>query len=117
MCIRDRQTSRMNAMELLNQQSLAKITELQSAPVKRASTGTKSKSVSKSKLAKAGEELSDINGIGPTYQKKLHKLGVKTIREIGNWSADDVKKYADKLGCGEAVTQDWKEKAKAMGRK
>jgi len=110
------QMTRMSAMEEINQQSLAKISQIQAAPKKRSASSRKSKSDSSAKLSKDGGQLSDINGVGPTYQKKLTNLGIKTIEQIATWSDADIKIFAEKLGCGETVTRDWKEKAKAMSK-
>ena len=105
------QTKRINAMEDANRLSLAKIAQLQAAASKRPSSGRKSK------LSKGAGQLSEVNGIGPKYQKKLTDLGVKTIKEIAEWSNDDIEKFADKLGCGKTMTNDWREKAQDLIRK
>ena len=115
------QTKRINTMEEVNQKSLAKIDQLQAAPAKRSSSARKSKPPARSgsgtKSSNGVEQLSEINGIGPTYQKKLRGLGVKTIKEISKWTNSDIKTFAEKLGCGETVTQDWKKKAKDLVKK
>ena len=105
------QTMRVKSMEVAHQQSLAKIAELEARPAEVASPPENSKSPAQTGL---GAKLSDISGIGPTYQKKLQAHGVKTIEEIANWSGDDIKTFAGKLGCGEKVAAGWKEKAQAL---
>lgn len=111
----EHQTQRMKAIEDANLQSLAKIAQLQSSTT-RGSSHRRSKSSaqsgSSSKSSNSPEKLSNISGIGPTYQKKLKALGVETIKEISEWSDADIENFAGKLGCGETMTRDWKEKAK-----
>lgn len=41
-------------------------------------------------------DLSDINGIGPGYQKRLEEHGV-SLRDIAEWTADDVDRWQSTL--------------------
>ena len=98
-----RQMDRMNSLEKINEQSLAKISELQSAPTSR--------KTSRKKLPDGHEDLSEINGVGPKFRQSLFDHGVRTIQEIASWSTEDAKSFAEKLGCGERTTMQWVEKA------
>ena len=103
-----RQMDRMSSLEKINQQSLAKIDELQAAPATRKS--------SRRNFPEGHEDLSKINGVGPKFRQKLFDLGVKTVQEIASWSNEDAVSFAEKLGCGDRVTKKWSEKAAEMLR-
>ena len=102
------QADRMHSLEKINQQSLAKIDELQSAPSPRKS--------SRKKLPEGHEDLSEISGVGPKFRQKLFELGVKTVQEIAAWSDEDTKTFAEKVGCGDRTTKQWSEKASELVR-
>jgi predicted flap endonuclease-1-like 5' DNA nuclease/predicted nucleic acid-binding Zn-ribbon protein len=41
------------------------------------------------------EDLKQIRGIGPFIEKKLHKIGVYTLRQIANFTKDDIARATD----------------------
>lgn len=41
------------------------------------------------------EDLKQLRGIGPFIEKKLHKIGVYTIRQIANFTKDDISRATD----------------------
>jgi len=56
----------------------------------------------------AGDDLTQISGVGPVIVKKLHDLGVTSFAQIAAWSADDVAAMDEKLNFkGRIDRDDW----------
>ena len=45
----------------------------------------------------AGDDLKLIHGIGPALEKMLHKLGVRTFRQIATWSDEEIEQIDAQL--------------------
>lgn len=41
------------------------------------------------------DDLKEINGIGPFFEKKLHSLRIYTFRQLANFTTEDVEKLSD----------------------
>lgn len=100
------QNDRMATLEEINQQSLNKIEEIQSAPSRR----TKKRD----SLPEGHEDLSEIQGVGPKFRQKLFDLGVKTISQIAQWNETDRERFAEQIGCGQRTINQWVERAKEL---
>lgn len=82
-------------------------------------SGAKPKAKAKAKAApKAkveGDDLSKINGVGPTLVAKLNDAGITTFAQIAAWTADDVASFDEKLNFkGRIERDDWIAQAKAL---
>jgi predicted flap endonuclease-1-like 5' DNA nuclease/predicted nucleic acid-binding Zn-ribbon protein len=64
------------------------------------------------------EDLRQIRGIGPFIEKKLHKIGVYTIRQIANFTKEDISRATDliKYFPGRIERDQWIFQAKEMMR-
>lgn len=62
-----------------------------------------------------GDDLTQINGIGPVIEKKLLALGIATFRQIADFDADKIAEVDDKLNFkGRIEREEWVEQAKAL---
>ncbi|GAB3270402.1 hypothetical protein GCM10027347_41060 [Larkinella harenae] len=41
------------------------------------------------------DDLKDIVGVGPFFERKLHTLGIFSFRQLANFTAEDVEKLSD----------------------
>lgn len=61
------------------------------------------------------DDLKKISGVGPSLEKKLNAMGVKTYRQIANWKAADIKKADEKLNFkGRIQREGWVKQAKVL---
>ena len=61
------------------------------------------------------DDISLISGVGDTIAEKLAAEGVKSLKQIADWSADDISDYNDKLSLGGRVErEEWVEQAKEL---
>jgi len=61
------------------------------------------------------DDLTRIQGIGPSTNKKLNGLGITTIAQIAAWTPEEAAEFDKKLGLrGRIVREDWITKAKAL---
>ena len=59
------------------------------------------------------DDLTVIRGIGPVLAKKLEAAGIRTLRQIGEWTAADIEKWDSELSLRGRVTRDkWVAQAK-----
>lgn len=56
----------------------------------------KSKAAPKSGKAKK-DDLKKIKGIGPVYEKMLHKLGYKTFEQVAGWTKADIDRMQEEM--------------------
>ncbi len=91
-------------------------------PAKRAAS-TKSAGTTKRKTAakrkssakKKKDDLKKISGVGPTIEKKLHKMGVTRYRQIAKWKAADISRADDALNFkGRIKRENWVRQAKTL---
>ena len=61
------------------------------------------------------DDIALISGIGDTIAEKLGAEGVNSLKQIADWSADDVADYNEKLGLGGRIErEEWIEQAKEL---
>lgn len=63
--------------------------------------------------APAGDDLTQISGIGPAIAKKLEGLGVTTLRQMAELTPEQAAEIADKLK-GRIEREEWVEQAKDL---
>ena len=89
-------------------------------PAKRAASTKKSgtakrKTAAKRKAPAKKDDLKKISGVGPTIEKKLHKMGVTRYRQIANWKAADITRADDALNFkGRIKRENWVKQAKTL---
>lgn len=92
----------------------ARKTTAKKAPAKSKSA-TKRAPAKRKTAAKKKDDLKLISGVGPTIEKKLHRMGVTTYRQIANWKAADIKKADEKLNFkGRIQRENWVRQAKTL---
>ena len=63
------------------------------------------------------DDLTLISGIGPVAAKKLNKLEVKSLEQISQWTAEDVKRFSEALSVGGRIKKEkWVQQAKKLAR-
>jgi large subunit ribosomal protein L21 len=64
------------------------------------------------------DDLKRIRGIGPSFEQKLHALGVTSSAQIAAWTAGDIERIAGELGIPPArIARDgWIERAGELAR-
>ena len=68
--------------------------------------------------AEAGDDLTQISGVGPALVKKLNGAGITTFAQIAAWTEDDVKKFDEELSFkGRIEREDWINQAKELVKK
>ena len=62
------------------------------------------------------DDLSEIRGIGPAFERALNNMGIVTFRQIAQWDATNLKQIADQLETlPERITRDqWIARAKKL---
>ncbi|GAB3936360.1 hypothetical protein [Larkinella terrae] len=65
------------------------------------------------------DDLKEINGIGPFFEKKLHSLRIYTFRQLANCTTEDVEKISDIIEFfpDRIEREDWVGQAKKLYRK
>ena len=51
----------------------------------------------KPSAAQTKDDLKQIRGIGPAFERVLNNMGIVTFRQVAQWDATDLKRVADKL--------------------
>ncbi len=86
-------------------------------PAAKGKTAAKRAPAKRKSAAAKKDDLKKISGVGPTIEKKLNAMGVKTYKQIANWKAADVKKADEKLNFkGRIQREDWVKQAKVLAR-
>ncbi|QYX55478.1 50S ribosomal protein L21 [Roseovarius sp. SCSIO 43702] len=98
----------------------AKKAETKKADTKKADTkkAEETKAAPK-KAAKAdkGDDLTQINGVGPVIVKKLNSAGITTFDQIASWSKSDIEEMDEKLDFkGRIEREDWVAQAKKLSK-
>ncbi|MFD1143242.1 hypothetical protein ACFQ4C_19095 [Larkinella insperata] len=64
------------------------------------------------------DDLKEINGIGPFFEKKLHSLRIYTFRQLANFTAEDIQKLSDIIEFfpDRIEREDWIGQARALHR-
>ena len=70
------------------------------------------------KAAKTGgDDLTQLTGVGPALEKKLHAAGVTSFAQIAAWGADDIAEMDDKLSFKGRIERDGRvEQAKPLAK-
>ncbi|UYO01425.1 MAG: 50S ribosomal protein L21 [Devosia sp.] len=93
------------------------------APAKKAEAKAEAKAEPKAKAAKAAsapaaefkDDLKLIGGVGPALEKKLHDAGVTSLKQIADWTAEDVAKFDEVLNFkGRIEREEWIAQAKDL---
>ena len=65
----------------------------------------------------AGDDLSEISGVGPVIVKKLHGEGITTFAQVAAWTDADVEAIEEKLSFkGRVGREDWIAQAKVLAK-
>jgi len=61
----------------------------------------------------SGDDLKQIRGIGPAFERELKRLGVRTFEQIAGWTASDIEEIAPKIKARREriYREDWVSKA------
>ncbi len=79
------------------------------------SESTKSESKTSTQKKEEKSELSQINGIGPVYEKDLNELGFYTLAEMAKLTKTNREHIAGKIdGIGDDLINDWVIQAKEL---
>lgn len=64
----------------------------------------------------SGDDLKQIRGIGPAFERELKRLGVRTFEQIAAWTASDIEEIAPKIKARRERIhrEDWVIKAAAL---
>ncbi len=85
------------------------------APAPKPKTAAKKAPAARKTAAKKKDDLKLISGVGPAIEKKLHRMGVTSYRQIANWKAADIKEADEKLNFkGRIQREDWINQAKTL---
>ena len=89
------------------------------APAKKAKAPKADAAEKPAKAKKAakveGDDLSQINGVGPVIVGKLHDAGITTFAQIAAWTDADVEEIEEKLSFkGRVGREDWIAQAKDL---
>jgi large subunit ribosomal protein L21 len=69
----------------------------------------------KATAASDGDNLTDINGIGPVIEKKLKAVGVKTFQQIADFTAEQISEIDETLNFkGRIEREEWVDQAKKI---
>ena len=89
----------------------ARIAEKQRARVKKENVKVTEETVAEISV----DDISLISGVGDVLAKKLAGEGIKSFKQIADWSVDDVADYDAKLGLkGRIEREEWIEQAKEL---
>ncbi len=84
------------------------------APAAEASE-TKAAKPKPKKSDDAADDVSLISGVGPALAKKLGAAGVSSLKQIAEWTADDLKKFDEELALhGRAERDEWVQQAQDL---
>ena len=63
------------------------------------------------------DDLSRINGIGPSTERELNRIGVYRFRQIAMWTQENIESISDTLNLGDRVEKDaWISQAERFAR-
>jgi predicted flap endonuclease-1-like 5' DNA nuclease len=84
-------------------------------PAKRRSTAAKP-AAAKERRTAATDDLKQIVGIGPGLEKKLNGVGISSIEQIAELSAEDITRLEETVSrfSGRIAREKWVEQAKAL---
>ncbi|MEI4195124.1 50S ribosomal protein L21 [Roseovarius sp. E0-M6] len=98
-----------------DQAEMAKRVEEGEAKAKKAETKPKKAAPKKAAKADKGDDLTQINGVGPVIVKKLNEAGITTFAQIAAWNASDVEEMDEKLSFkGRIDREEWVAQAKEL---
>ena len=97
------------AVAYLMRDKLVRIPEDPSPPPHFKSPNGKAAAPVKATQAMLADDLTEINGIGPAYSKRLADAGIKTFAEL---IAADAASTAEAVDVGEDQVADWADQAR-----
>lgn len=63
------------------------------------------------------DNLREINGLGPKFEKKLNELGIYHYSQIANWDSKTAAEVSERIGAGPRVKKDkWIQQAKKLAK-
>jgi len=84
-------------------------------PAAKKKTAAKRAPAKRKTAAAKKDDLKKISGVGPSLEKKLNAMGIKTYRQIATWKAADIKKADEKLNFkGRIQREGWVKQAKVL---
>ncbi len=89
------------ALTQLERQLAARDTSLREAETALAQSRTEAvtlEAARKPSAATAHDDLKRLRGIGPSFEKALHRAGVHTFEQVAAWSPEDIERIADQIG-------------------
>jgi len=89
------------------------------APARKAEAAATAEATETKPAPKAAKAKKDdvtlIGGVGPALAKKLAEAGVTSLKQIAEWTADDLKKYDEELALhGRAERDEWVQQAQDL---
>ncbi len=80
-----------------------------------AAAGSSSGSGKPQASAKASDDLKHIRGIGPVLEKKLHELGITSLRQIAELTPSEIARIDEQLDFkGRILREKWIEQARSL---
>lgn len=93
----------------------AKKTAAPKAEAPAAPEATETKAAPKAAAKAKKDDVTLIGGVGPALAKKLAEAGVTSLKQIAEWTADDLKKYDEELALhGRAERDEWVQQAQDL---
>ena len=71
--------------------------EVAAKPAAKKAAKPAAKKASAAKPAAGGDDLTQLSGVGPALEKKLHAAGVTTFEQIAAWGEADIAEFDEKL--------------------
>ena len=88
----------------------SKLEQPKTKPAKAAKKPVKAMAASSVDVSQ--DKLTNIKGIGPVLEKKLHDLGITRFSQIAGWSEADIEKISEHLSFkGRIQREEWVEQA------
>jgi large subunit ribosomal protein L21 len=94
----------------------AETVEAAEAPEKKKKATKKAAPAEKAEQgADAGSDLTQLGGVGPVLAKKLEKAGVTSLRQVAEWTEEDIARIDEELDFkGRIQRDDWVGQAKKL---
>lgn len=98
--------------------SVVKITDILTGgakPKAKAAKKPAAKSEAPAKAAAAKDDLKLISGVGPALEKKLHALGITSLKQVAEFDAKEIERVDAELNFkGRIEREDWISQAKTL---
>ena len=81
----------------------------------KADAAPKAEAAPKKGKAQAADDIKMIGGVGPALEKKLNALGVTSLKQIAEWTAEDIERIDTELSFkGRIEREEWVQQAKDL---